>query len=147
MDQCNSTLSQLQSKSQSSSSSDASSSSAFSQAHAALQEKILLSQQNSVFSTTSEGTRSDQPSQIYSNLVSADGTELYCHCSTRDSGYYGGSSVRTTASQSSQECSFSATNYYLQMENMQDFALQIAQGLQHLESLNVSFGSCHKLIL
>lgn len=134
LDQLNCFPSLLQEKPQGSSSST-SSSAAFSLAYAALQDKVPLSQQNSVFSTSSEGPRSDLSSQV----LSADGTDTYCRCLTQDSGYYRGDSVRTAASSSSQECSCSGSSCYLQVETIQNFALQIAQGLQHLESLSVSF--------
>lgn len=119
-------------------------------AYPALREKIPLSQQNSVFSTSSEVAKSDLPSPCYQNFVSTDLiNSLRMHSTTsqlsaQDSGFFGGESVKTRTSTSSQE--YVNNTGLLYMEDVQNFAVQIAQGLQHLESLNVSSSSYYNLL-
>lgn len=96
-----------------------------SSAYPSLQEKIPLSQQNSVFSVSSHSSKLEYspPSLIQS------GSKVR-HL-TQDSGFFGGPTTYPTQD-------YINCKGLLYMEDVQNFAIQIAQGLSHLEKLEVS---------
>ncbi len=104
------------------------SSSSFPLAYAALRRKLPLSQQDSVFSTRSAGSTSKDCLPGSSRSSSRSGN--YCP------GENNGASFSSNCGDSGIE---EEHNCFLDLEILQNIALQIAQGLQHLSSLNVSF--------
>lgn len=110
-----------------------------------MREKIPLSQQSSVFSDTSHSFRLDCPST--DGLICR---ELGGRRFTQDSGlgvegkYSVSSDIATVVSSEGAAAVSTETHDYvnckglLYMEDVSNFALQIACGLLHLESLNVS---------
>lgn len=144
----------LSSTSSSSSSSGANSSTAFSLAYSALQEKIPLCQQSSVLSASSEGTRSDLSSELYKKvplLPSEVDSCSRCNCPGGD-GVIGEAVASSSTSGDCSCCDQTSVsgkdgdgaeggdtdNGFLEVETIRQFALQIAEGLRHLEGLNVS---------
>ena len=104
-------------------------------------EKIPLSQQSSIFSDISMSSKTN----------AAEGDAVVGHppvggfraqCLTQDSGL----SVSESPGSSDQHLSHEYTNCkgLLYMEDVMNFAFQIACGLQHLEQLGVRFNTVYK---
>lgn len=109
-------------------------------------EKIPLSQQSSVFSEISQSSRVNAASS--SSSSSSTPTSFHstqggprARCPTQDSGFCGGEPGTFQLS------SYVARDYInckglLYMEDVMNFAFQIACGLQHLEKLKVTVMMC-----
>ncbi len=96
-------------------------------------EKIPLSQQSSVFSDVSLSSKTNS-SSCDSEGVHATGG-LRTRCLTQDSGFCGDVSKCDMSEQLSHE--YTNCKGLLYMEDVMNFAYQIACGLQHLEELGV----------
>jgi len=117
----------------------------------ARREKIPLSQQNSVFSDVSQSSKSTPISNDHFNLSNlsnlsglAQTAAAGCprrRCSTQDSGFCGGGGVEFVGKCNTPLVSHDYVNCkgLFHMEDVLNFALQIAHGLQHLRKLEVSF--------
>ena len=105
-------------------------------------KKIPLSQCNSVFSASSEVGQSDSTCSATTEGICPKRKNSTTIPLTKDSSYSGGvsgsggESARSATSTSSYITSSSLG--LLLIEDIQNFAIQIAQGLQHLENMNVS---------
>lgn len=97
-----------------------------------MREKIPLSQQSSVFSESSHSSRMD----VFSTAAcpSPDISSHRGRCLTQDSGF-GGETKPSVSSQVTHD--YINCKGLLYMEDVSNFALQIACGLQHLEKLKV----------
>lgn len=96
-------------------------------------EKIPLSQQSSVFSDVSFSSKTNASGVDSESSHSTGG--IRSRCLTQDSGFCGDLSKTDLSEQLSHE--YTNCKGLLYMEDVMNFAYQIASGLQHLEELGV----------
>jgi len=122
----------------------------FSLAYSALQEKFPFSRKSSVISSAS-GRRAESELSATTLHKSCESVTEAGACSTPESGFSEEESIKSVVSTTYQPAPCSGHHcgscgsekekiilHEMETIQFQDFCLQIAQGLQHLESLNVS---------
>ena len=126
----------------------------FSLAYSALREKIPLSLKRSISSSTSGVVELELTSRFRESCQSVTEARASSHGLTSESGFSEVGSIKSVASTTYQHASCGSHHcddrggggeeeekdvlHEMETVQFQDFCLQIARGLQHLESLNVS---------